>query len=54
MIERFSEDADIALDKSFWGLSGDTRTQRDRIRKLADSGGITPKAIEKQVAKFKA
>ena len=37
LIERFSEDADIALDKSFWGLSGDTRTQRDRIRKLARS-----------------
>ena len=35
LIERFSEDADIALDKSFWGLAGDTRTQRERIRKLA-------------------
>jgi len=33
LIERFSEDADIALDKSFWGIAGESRTQRERIRK---------------------
>ncbi len=32
--ERFSEDVDISFDKSFFGLTGDTRSQRDRIRKL--------------------
>lgn len=32
--ERFSEDVDISFDKSFFGLSGDTRSARDRIRKL--------------------
>ena len=32
---RFSEDVDISFDKSFFGLGGDTRSQRDRIRKLA-------------------
>ena len=33
--ERFSEDIDISIDKSFFGLSGDTRSARDRIRKLS-------------------
>ena len=33
--ERFSEDVDISIDKSFFGLSGDTRSSRDRIRKLS-------------------
>lgn len=33
--ERFSEDIDISIDKSFFGLSGDTRSSRDRIRKLS-------------------
>lgn len=33
--ERFSEDVDISIDKSFFGLSGDTRSARDRIRKLS-------------------
>lgn len=33
--ERFSEDVDVSFDKSFFGLSGDTRSSRDRIRKLA-------------------
>ena len=33
--ERFSEDVDVAFDKSFFGLTGDTRSARDRIRKLA-------------------
>lgn len=33
--ERFSEDVDISFDKSFFGLSGDTRSARDRIRKLS-------------------
>ena len=32
---RFSEDVDISIDKSFFGLTGDTRSQRDRIRKLS-------------------
>ena len=32
--ERFSEDVDISFDKSFFGLSGETRSARDRIRKL--------------------
>ena len=35
LIERFSEDVDIAIDKSFWNLEGDTKSQRDRIRKLS-------------------
>lgn len=34
---RFSEDVDISFDKSFFGLSGGTRSQRDRIRKLSRS-----------------
>ena len=33
--ERFSEDVDVSFDKSFFGLSGDTRSARDRIRKLS-------------------
>lgn len=33
--ERFSEDVDISIDKSFFGLTGDTRSARDRIRKLS-------------------
>ncbi|MBR6054188.1 MAG: nucleotidyl transferase AbiEii/AbiGii toxin family protein [Bacteroidales bacterium] len=33
--ERFSEDVDVAIDKSFFGLSGETRSARDRIRKLS-------------------
>lgn len=33
--ERFSEDVDVAFDKSFFGLTGDTRSARDRIRKLS-------------------
>ena len=33
--QRFSEDVDISIDKSFFGLSGDTRSSRDRIRKLS-------------------
>lgn len=32
--ERFSEDVDVSFDKSFFGLTGDTRSARDRIRKL--------------------
>ena len=32
---RFSEDVDISIDKSFFGLSGETRSSRDRIRKLS-------------------
>ena len=32
VIERFSEDVDIAIDKSFWGIAGDNKSQRDRIR----------------------
>lgn len=35
VIERFSEDVDIAIDKSFWGIAGDNKSQRDRIRKLS-------------------
>ncbi|MBQ9309473.1 MAG: nucleotidyl transferase AbiEii/AbiGii toxin family protein [Bacteroidales bacterium] len=33
--ERFSEDVDISIDKSFFGLEGETRSARDRIRKLS-------------------
>jgi len=33
--QRFSEDVDMSFDKSFFGLEGDTRSQRDRIRKLS-------------------
>ena len=33
--ERFSEDVDISIDKSFFGLTGETRSARDRIRKLS-------------------
>ncbi len=32
--ERFSEDVDVAFDKSFFGLKGETRSARDRIRKV--------------------
>lgn len=32
--ERFSEDVDVAFDKSFFGLTGETRSARDRIRKV--------------------
>lgn len=32
--ERFSEDVDVSFDKSFFGLTGETRSSRDRIRKL--------------------
>ena len=32
VIERFSEDIDIAIDKSFWRIAGDNKSQRDRIR----------------------
>lgn len=32
--QRFSEDVDISFDKSFFGLTGETRSARDRIRKL--------------------
>ena len=32
--ERFSEDIDVSFDKSFFGLKGETRSDRDRIRKL--------------------
>lgn len=33
--QRFSEDVDLSIDKSFFGLEGDTRSARDRIRKLS-------------------
>ena len=33
--QRFSEDIDVSIDKSFFGLTGDTRSARDRIRKLS-------------------
>ena len=32
--QRFSEDVDISFDKSFFGLEGETRSARDRIRKV--------------------
>ena len=35
LTQRFSEDIDIAIDKSFFGIAGDTRSARDRIRKLS-------------------
>lgn len=34
LTERFSEDVDISFDKSFFGLTGDTRSARDKIRKV--------------------
>ena len=43
--ERFSEDVDISFDKSFFGLTGETRSARDRIRKL------TRKYIHEEVLK---
>lgn len=33
--KRFSEDVDVAIDKSFFGIAGETRSARDRIRKLS-------------------
>ena len=33
LIERFSEDIDVAFDKSFWGVEGINKSQRDKIRK---------------------
>ena len=33
LIERFSEDIDVAFDKSFWGVDGANKSQRDKIRK---------------------
>lgn len=33
IIERFSEDIDVAFDKSMWGLAGENKSQRDNIRK---------------------
>lgn len=33
LIERFSEDIDVAFDKSMWGLAGENKSQRDNIRK---------------------
>lgn len=36
LINRFSEDIDLAIDKAFFGFSGDLgKSQRDRLRKLA-------------------
>ena len=32
---RFSEDVDISIDKAFFGIEGETRSARDRIRKLS-------------------
>lgn len=33
IIERFSEDIDIAIDKSLWNIAGSTKNQREKIRK---------------------
>lgn len=33
LIQRFSEDIDIALDKSFFEIKGETKSQRDKLRK---------------------
>ena len=43
VIERFSEDIDIAIDKSFWEIAGDNKSQRDRMRKRA-AAYIVPSA----------
>ena len=37
LIERFSEDIDVAFDKSFWGVEGINKSQRDKIRKKTRS-----------------
>lgn len=37
VIERFSEHIDIAIDKSFGGIAGGNKSQRDRIRKLSQT-----------------
>ncbi|MFA7081078.1 MAG: nucleotidyl transferase AbiEii/AbiGii toxin family protein [Bacteroidales bacterium] len=35
IIQRFSEDIDIALDRSFFGINGDNKSQRDKLRKVS-------------------
>ncbi|MGE4414755.1 MAG: nucleotidyl transferase AbiEii/AbiGii toxin family protein [Bacteroidales bacterium] len=35
LITRFSEDIDIAIDKSFWDIKGETESQRDKLRKVS-------------------
>ncbi len=35
LINRFSEDIDIAIDKSLWDIKGDTESQRDKLRKVS-------------------
>lgn len=35
LIDRFSEDIDIAIDKSLWNIAGDTESQRDKLRKIS-------------------
>lgn len=33
VIERFSEDIDIAIDRSLWNITSDNKSQRDKLRK---------------------
>lgn len=35
LINRFSEDIDIAIDKSFWGIKGETKSQIGKLRRLS-------------------
>lgn len=37
LIDRFSEDIDIAIDKSLWNIAGDTESQRDKLRKISSN-----------------
>ena len=38
MIERFSEDIDLAIDRSYFGIEGDlTKKQLKRLRKLSST-----------------
>ena len=33
LIERFSEDIDLAIDHTFWGINGNSKNQREKLRK---------------------
>jgi len=37
LIERLSEDVDIAIDHSFFGVNGTNKSQRDKLRKKSKS-----------------
>ena len=60
LIERFSEDVDLAVDRSFFGFDGDlTKKQRTQLRKAASKyisttliKELEAKFIEKRVVKY--